>query len=175
MYLALTKLGVPFLDWIAEYDAFPLFGKVGGMPFPPDDATRRATTIRQTIRAMRTGRNLLLFAEAKLHRMPELLPFGDSLRFVVEKVPAKSIVPVGIRYEYGLHERPEVFLAFGEPLAPSPDIQRETRLAVAKLLDQISIMVRFEPEKFNVLLPGTRDVNERLDVRKFQLWRQDKK
>jgi 1-acyl-sn-glycerol-3-phosphate acyltransferase len=172
MYLALTKLGWPFLDWITEFESFPLFGKVGGMPFPRDDAAARAATIRQTVRRLKSGeRNLLLFAESELHRPPELLAFGDALTFVAKKGGAQSVVPVAIRYEMSLHERPECFVVFGKAMPPSETIQRDARLAVAKLLDHSATLIRHDRSTFQLLSAGTGDVNERLDVRKFQPWK----
>jgi 1-acyl-sn-glycerol-3-phosphate acyltransferase len=167
MYLAAQALNLRIVDWIAEYDAFPLFGRVGGMPFPPNDPGRRATTIRQTIRMMKSdGRNLMLFAEAELHRPPELLPFGKALELVVRQVPNATVIPVAIRYEMGLHERPEVFLTFGGAVEHGPNLAHRTRLEVRALLDRCSVLVRFEPEKFADFHPGTKDVNERMDMRR---------
>lgn len=170
MYLALSALGLrkPFHDWIQEYDAFPLFGRIGGMPFPADDAARRAATIRQTIRLMREeGRSLMLFAEGILHRPPELLPFGKSLELIANKVPEAAVIPVAIRYEHSVHERPECHLVFGEPLERGPDLPFRTRLAVKALLDRAAVRVAFEPESFKVLHAGTLDVNERMDMRRI--------
>ena len=140
MYLAATKLGVRVVDWIAEFDAFPLFAKVGGMRFPHDDPAARAATIRRTIRLMRDdGRSLLLFAEGVLHRPPGLMPFGKALETVAHAVPAANVIPVAIRYELAMHERPEAWVRFGEgvprgpawrswrasmPLPPRPDSRR---------------------------------------------------
>jgi 1-acyl-sn-glycerol-3-phosphate acyltransferase len=170
MYLALSALGLqnPFHDWIQEYDAFPLFGKIGGMPFPADDAGRRAATIRRTIRGMREeNRSLMLFAEAILHRPPELLPFGKSLELVAGKVPGVTVIPVGIRYEHNVHERPEASLLFGAPMTPGPDLSARTRLEVAALLDRLAAIRAVDPERLRVLHPGTLDVNERMDMRRI--------
>lgn len=170
MYLALSalKLENPFHDWIQEYAAFPLFGKIGGMPFPANDPATRATTIRQTIRLMRDERrNLMLFAEGVLHRPPELLPFGKSLELLAKKIPEATIVPVAIRYELNLHERPEASLLFGAPIAPGPDLSFRTRLEVSALLDRLAVIRAIEPERLKILHPGTPDVNERLDMRRL--------
>ncbi len=171
MYLALKALGLqnPFHDWIQEYDAFPLFGKIGGMPFPADDPARRAATIRQTVRWMRDERrNLMLFAEAVLHRPPGLLPFGKSLELLAAKVPAVTVYPVAIRYEHNVHERPEAFLLFGTPVPLGPDLSARTRLEVWGLLDRLAGLVAHDQERFQILHPGTRDVNERWDMRRLR-------
>lgn len=169
MYLAATALNIRVVDWIQEYDAFPLFGKVGGMRFPADDPAARAATIRRTIRLMREeGRSLLLFAEGHLHRPPGLMAFGKALDTVAGAVPNVSVVPVALRYELSMHERPEAWIRFGDPIALGDRLGARTRLAVAEGLDALAGEVRFTPERFQVLARGTLDVNERWGMRKLK-------
>lgn len=168
MYHAVEALNMLTVDWIQEFDAFPLFAKVGGMPFPAESAARRAATIRKTIRLMTTEkRNLLLFAEQHLHPPPEVLPFGKALQLMANQVPDSKVVPVAIRYELATHERPECFIAFGSPMEKGNDICQRTRLAVKALLDELAMKMRFEADSFEILAKGTLDVNERLDLRRF--------
>jgi len=168
MYHAVTALNLRTVDWIQEFDAFPLFAKVGGMPFPADDPTRRAMTIRKTIRLMREEkRNLLLFAEPSLHSPPEVMPFGNALRLVAAHIPGSSVVPVAIRYEMAIHERPECYILFGSPVPRGDAICERTRLAVKALLDELAMKMRFELDAFQTLAAGTLDVNERLDMRRI--------
>ena len=167
MYLAATRMGLRVVDWIAEFDAFPLFAKVGGMPFPADDPSRRAATIKRTIRLMREGRSLLLFAEGTLHRPPGLMPFGKALETVARGVPGVRVVPTAIRYELSMHERPEAWLRFGPEVETGEGLAERARLAVAGGLDALAGEVRFSPERFERLARGTLDVNERWDVRRF--------
>ncbi len=169
MYLAATQLGIRVVDWIAEFDAFPLFAKVGGLRFPKDDPNARAATIRRTIRLMQNeGRSLLLFGEGTLHRPPGLMTFGKALETVARAVPTARVVPVSIRYEQAMHERPEAWLRFGEEVALGDDLSARTRLAVGRGLDAIASELRFAPERYEILAKGTLDVNERWDVRKFR-------
>jgi 1-acyl-sn-glycerol-3-phosphate acyltransferase len=173
MYHAITKMNLVALDWIQEFDSFPLFAKVGGMPFPKDNPTRRAMTVRKTIRLMREEkRSLILFAEQELHRPPEILPFGKALQTVVKHVPEASVVPVAIRYELSLHERPECFLMFGKPLKAEAATGVATRLAVKSLLDELAVKVGFGRDQFEELAKGTLDVNERMDMRQIPGFRE---
>ena len=168
MYHAVTALKMQTLDWIQEFDAFPLFGQIGGMPFPADDAAKRAITIRKTIRLMnQEKRNLLLFAEQELHLPPEVRQFGKALELVASHVTGACVVPTAIRYEMSMHERPECFLMFGTPLTGKDMTGAGTRLAVKSLLDELAVKVRFSPEAFQILAQGTLDVNERMDMRKI--------
>jgi len=167
MYLAMSELGLKhrFHDWIQEYDAFPLFGKIGGMPFPANDSARRAATIKQTVRYLREGRSMMLFAESVLHRPPELRPFGKSLDLLAGKAPDAKVIPVAIRYELSMHERPECYLLFGDPVPAGPDLAQRTRLEVWRQLDRIAYVLKTDPEAFQVVFRGTLDVNERMDMR----------
>ena len=53
MYRVIKALNLPSVDWIQEFESFPLFAKIGGMPYPVNDPQARAKTIRKTIRLMR--------------------------------------------------------------------------------------------------------------------------
>lgn len=172
MYLALRKMALskPFYDWIQEYDAFPLFGQIGGLPFPLDDPLRRTQTVRRTLRFLAEGRNLMLFAEGVLHRPPNLLPFGKGLELLATKTPRVTVIPVAIRYDHSIHERPEAFLSFGSPVQHGADLAARCRLEVAALLDHQAAMIHLEPDQFQILHPGTPDVNERMDMRQIPKW-----
>lgn len=158
LFHLVSKLKTPSLDWIQEFASFPLFAHVGGMPFPANDATTRATTIRRTVRSMREEkRSLVLFAEGILHRGPDLLPFGSSLDFIRRHVPEALPVPVAIVYDYGKHERQEAFLNVGRPsLSPREDLE--------SLLNQTRSQL---DEVWPILARGTPDVNERWYARRL--------
>lgn len=161
MLHVVTRLGKRCLDWIQEFDAFPLFAKVGGMPFPADDATIRAATIRQTIRLMNTEqRSLMMFESGVLHAPPEVFPPGKALELVVRKTGA-AVIPTAIHYEMSLHERPEAFVAFGEPLTGADEICERTHAVLVELLAATRDEARGPEPKFELLAAGTKDVNER--------------
>ena len=163
MFLALSALGMPTLDWIQEFESFPLFSKIGGMPFPSGSPATRIQTIRKTARLMKEeGFNLLLFAESKLHYPPELLPFGKILHILQTRVPGTKFVPVAICYEMAMHERPEAFLRFGSPCA-----QEALHEELKMLLSQTHRMIRELPHSFQVLAKGTPDINERWQFPKW--------
>lgn len=169
MFHVVQSLGVPTLDWIQEFDAFPLFSKIGGMPYPLNDPKRRAFTVKRTIRKMREeGWSLLLFAEAQLHYPPDLLEFGRALETVSDKVPNAQVIPVGIRYEMALHERPEAFIGFGSPVPLGVGLCERTQSAVANVLGNLGCQITRGKEQFSVLAKGTSDVNERWDLRGFR-------
>ncbi|MBC8065035.1 MAG: 1-acyl-sn-glycerol-3-phosphate acyltransferase [Chlorobia bacterium] len=168
MFHVVTRLRVPTLDWIQEFDAFPLFAKIGGLPYPLGDPDRRTATVLKTIRLMENeGWSLLLFAEAELHYPPELLEFGKALATVARKVPRVQVIPVAIQYEMALHERPEAFIALGQPVALGDNLITRTRTAVAGLLNETSTRIKKNRNEFQILAKGIPDVNERWDLRRL--------
>jgi len=155
----------PALDWITEFDGFPLFGHAGGMPFPADDPARRAATIRQTIRRMNDeGRSLILFPEVHLHPPPEILPLGKAVETLMRKVSNAALMPVAIHYQMDLHERPEAYLAIGDRIQVGEDLLGRLQSGMEQALDSLRARVASDGE-FDVLVQGTMDVNERWDFR----------
>jgi len=158
MFYLVTKLGLPSVDWIEEYDAFPLFKTIGGIRFAAGDTAGRALAVRQTIRLMKhQGKSLVIFPEGVLHQPPDVLPFGKALETVATKVGGISLVPVAIRYEMSLHERPEAFLTVGQPHQWESLEDCRERL--------VALLANAEPSG-DVLVHGTRDINERMDMRR---------
>lgn len=168
MFHAVEALGVRCLDWIQEYDAFPLFGSVGGLPFPVDDPGRRAATIRKTVRALKSKTaSLVLFPEQPLHYPPDVHVFGAAMELLARQVPEVVFCPVAIRYEFALHERAEGFLRFGAPVPLSRDLLTVGRDRLVDLLNGLVEDIRTGRE-FPVLAHGTKSVNERWDMRRFK-------
>lgn len=168
MYHVVTRLGIATLDWIQEYDSFPLFGKIGGLPYPLQNPSVRAATVKRTIRMMREeGWSLLLFAEAELHYPPTLLEFGKALETVAAKVENVQVVPVAIKYEMAMHERPEAFLSIGEPVRNGDGLGQQTRLKVQDSLSDLEREIRSGGQRFEILAKGTPDVNEKWSLARF--------
>lgn len=166
MFHLVTHLGIRCLDWIEEFDAFPLFARVGGMPFPADRPEIRAATIKRTIRLMREeGRSLVLFPEGVLHHPPEILPFGRAIEVVAERTGA-LVVPVAIVYSMSMHERPEAFLKVGEPVPSGDDLAKRSRERIVEMAVCLNRDLRERPDTFQTLVRGTLDVNERWDWRR---------
>lgn len=172
MYHLVKALGLPSVDWIEEFGAFPAFAAIGGMPFPHDDASARAKTIRSTIRLMNTEKaSLVLFAEGRLHAGPGVLPLGKALATVAKHVPDSTIVPVAIRYRMGIHERPEAFLMVGTPVRAATEPRDPAREGLCATLEELDCRIAQldrsgNHEGFDILADGTKDVNERWDVRR---------
>jgi 1-acyl-sn-glycerol-3-phosphate acyltransferase len=165
MFHLVTRLGIPSLDWVAEFDAFPLFRKIGAMPFPPGDPHRRVATIRETIRRMRAEScSLVQFADGILRPEGDAWEVGEALDLVLKKVPNVTVVPVAIVYRMGVHERSVAAIWTGEPMTPGAHLRGRTHTAVEILAREAHLFLR-RPEQSHLLVRGTPDVNERWDFR----------
>lgn len=161
MFRAVTELGIPTLDWIAEFDSFPFFRKVGGLPYPPHDPARRAATLRESIRLMKSeGWSLILFADGNLKRPHEEWQVGRACEVIKKHVPEAVVIPVALRSELSLHQRPEAFIWFGDPLPPGENLKERAKTRLDEMLSN------YDSGLWKPLMTGTLDVNERMDMRK---------
>jgi 1-acyl-sn-glycerol-3-phosphate acyltransferase len=164
LFHLVLKLGLPTLDWIQEFDAFPLFRTIGGLPFPINDSARRYATIRESIRQLNDeGKSLIVFAEGVLHPGPDILPFGRGFEVVAKHVHGIDVRPVAIVYRMGIHERPEAALSVGASVPLGPGLVDRTRDALIQELKELRSA--FSRDDLELLVPGTPDVNERMDMR----------
>lgn len=167
MYHVTNALALPCLDWIEEFDTFPLFRYVGGLPYPKDDAGRRASSVKRTVRALQSGnRSLIIFPDQPLRYPPEIGPMARSLEFLFDKVPDVSLIPVAINYEFSLHERAEAFIRVGSPIPATTNLLTDCRDHLVDLLDETQRLVR-AGHSFQLLVRGTDSVNERWDMRRL--------
>jgi 1-acyl-sn-glycerol-3-phosphate acyltransferase len=174
MFQAVKALNKPTLDWIAEFDAFPLFRMVGGLPFPPADPARRAATVRETWKLMRDeGWSLMVFGDGELKRSSEPWTVGSAVEAAVRTVPGVQIVPVAISYDMSVHQRPEAYLWFDAPITPEEGWERGSLCAQAKERIEVLLMesrrIFGQEHKWQPLQNCRLDVNERWDVRKSPL------
>ena len=165
MFHLCLRLDLVCVDWIEEFDTFPLFRHVGGMPYRKGDVANRVATVRATIHEMANGRSLVLFPEGVMHRPPDVLPCGKALATIARRVSEVSLVPVAIVQEMSLHERPEAWLSVGVPHRYESLAHCEATLAAN--LQSLREDVRLG-SPFDVLARGTPSVNERLSLKRFQ-------
>lgn len=162
MYFAVKALGHRSCVLMEEMDAFPLFSVCGAVNFPPDNAAERSAALRRCVRYMKNDPplSMFIFPEQVLHRPPEIYSFARSLSFFTKQLPESKLVPCAIRYEFWEHERPEAYVAIGEPMEHVNDVEEDCRQEVSKLLDELDFSIGQKTD-FPVLVPGTPSVNER--------------
>ncbi len=165
MFHLISELGLVSVDWIEEFDSFPLFSKIGGMRFAKGDFTGRVGTIRKTIRLMQNEScSLVLFPEGTMHRPPSLLPFGGALDLIAKRVPNAVFVPIGIYYEQSMHQRPEAWISVD--LVHTFHSRQDCEERLASNLENLRESVK-SGHSFEILARGTKDVNERWDMRRL--------
>lgn len=119
IWLLLHALRRNGIIWMREFNRFPLFRKVGALPFPDDDPLRRATTLRTTIRQMRRDSKSILayFPEGRLHPPEDdLLAFSNQpLRRLHRLLPAPVWWPVALHVTWWGEPHPTALLTGGTP------------------------------------------------------------
>ncbi|MEL6444390.1 MAG: 1-acyl-sn-glycerol-3-phosphate acyltransferase [Bacteroidota bacterium] len=172
-WLLTQHLDRPPLVWMREHDQIPLFGPLGTLPFPEDDARRRAQTLRETARRMRAvpETTLFLFPEGE-QRPPDagIGPFETAdLARVARLVPDAAWWPVALRLTWWDADRP-IALLTGDTPHDAPDGDERPRLdallnrlrAVRPVGDGVTI--DGVPAASRVLLDGKRAPGERWNL-----------
>jgi hypothetical protein len=154
--------------WMKELAPFPPFAALGAMPFPDDDAVARATTIRRTVRALRSSPALLfMFPEGDIRPGPGLRPFARSLHWLHGMVPDAQLIPAAIRIVQDLHQYPEAYILSGETFvceAPGPRWLERARTAVGQLREELDERIGSGARGFRCIMGG------RLSVDEHPLW-----
>lgn len=118
--------------WMAEWDRFPFFGAVGAQPFPPDDPSRRAATLRRTARRFRdTPRTVLIYYPEGELRSPDdgIASFDrEALHRLASLYPKAQWFPLAIHVTWCGHARPTALLTGGP--AHEADGQEHERLTM---------------------------------------------
>ena len=173
-HLAARVLDRRFRVWMEAWERAPLFGPIGAMPFPADDARARFTTVRATAREMASDPStaLVFYPEARMSPSDAgLQPFdADLLPRIARVLPAETRwCPVGVRITWWGEERPTALLTAGDAHA-APDGREAERLG--RLLDQLrDVRPAREagaadrmPDGATLLLDGARGDAERWDL-----------
>jgi len=116
--------------WMAEWDRFPFFAAVGAQPFPPEDASRRAATIRRTARRFRAQPRTVLvyYPEGTLHAPDEGIQTFDASAVdrLARLYPEATWWPYAVHVTWWNEARPTALLAGGS--AHEADGQERSRL-----------------------------------------------
>ncbi len=155
-----THLNRPPTIWMAEWDRFPFFAAVGAQPFPPDDPTRRAGTIRRTARRFQADSRTVLvyYPEGTLHPPDDGIRDFDAraLTQLAELYPTATWWPYAVHVTWRNEATPTALLTAGSP--HEADGQEHARLR--RLWNRLQ-SPQDRPTK--TLLRGHRSPDERWD------------
>ncbi len=116
--------------WMAEWDRYPFFAAVGAQPFPPDDPSRRAATIRRTAWRFRARPRTVLvyYPEGTLHSPDEGIRAFDAsaLERLARLYPDATWWPYAVHVTWWNEATPTALLTGGTP--HEADGQEHTRL-----------------------------------------------
>ena len=151
--------------WSRELGLFRPFALLGAMPFPADDAIRRASTVRRSLRRLREEPYLLfVFPEGESHPAPKVDPFLPGLYWLAKRLPEVAFVPLAIHIEQATEQFPVACLMTGEPLRPGLE-RRGSWLAAARepiveMLEELRDPDRRAKLEFRTLLEGRPSTRE---------------
>jgi hypothetical protein len=149
----------PALLWMRDWDRVPFFRAVGALPFPADDAARRAATVRYTIRYLtaRPTTMLAYFPEGTLHPPEDgLAPISTTMLERLDRLmPEPLWWPLAIHVTWWGEPRPTVLLGAGNP---TTGITGEEPQKLAAVLQSVRTA---SPEDTHTLLEGTSSGSER--------------
>lgn len=159
--LATHALQRPFAIWMEELDRFPFFTVQGAMPFPPDNARRRANTMRRTRRLLGQDPRVALgyFPEGTLHSPDEpLRPFApEALARLHEALGRPCWWPVAIHVTWWRESRPTAFLTGGLPRMAPTGTEREE-------LEELRARLRRTEGERSTLFEGAPGPDERWNL-----------
>jgi len=130
-YLLTKWMRRPATIWMNEWEHYPFFAAVGAQPFPPENASRRAATLRRTARRFREEPHTVLvyFPEADLHAPAAgIHPFPeDAIQRLGRLYPEATWWPVAIDVTSWGDKYPTACLRPGTPHR-APDGTERDRL-----------------------------------------------
>lgn len=152
--------------WMPKLDAFRPFALLGAMPFPAQDAIKRASTVRRSLRRLREGPNLLfMFPEGESHPAPKVDPFLPGLYWLARRLPEVVFVPLAIHIEQATEQFPVAYLMIGEPLVANTDRRgpwlEAAREPVVAMLGELRDPERRAKLEFRTLMEGRPSLQER--------------
>jgi len=118
----------------ANLRRLPFFRRVGAFGVDLDDPADGARAIRHAARLLdRPGRALWIFPEGRERSPYGALALRPGAAQIARVARRATVVPVGLRYVFGASEHPDLWIAFGAPLATERDVARGV------LLQQVAI------------------------------------
>lgn len=114
-----AKMNRPPTLWMAEWDRFPFFAAVGAQPFPPNDAARRAATLRRTARRFRDRPQTVLvyYPAGTLHPPEDGIGTFDASQVdhLARLYPQATWWPYAVHVTWWNEAAPTALLTGGSP------------------------------------------------------------
>jgi hypothetical protein len=152
----------PFIVWMEELDRYPFFSAQGVLPFPPDDARRRAMTIRRSREALSAPPYPILtyFPGGRLSSPESGLPPDDPRTFerLGRIMPPATWLPIAIHVTWWGESLPTALLGAGE------SHEKPTGNEMQRLEAALKSIRAPDPTVSRMLLEGKDGPNERRNL-----------
>jgi 1-acyl-sn-glycerol-3-phosphate acyltransferase len=122
----------------------PFFGRVGAIPIHRGHPKKGLQDLKSSLRLLqRAGDYVVIFPQGHERPLVRPLSYHEGVAWLA-KSGGVPIVPVAVRYDFGLTERPFVHAAIGEPLQHSAELLaqlEEATLGLSGLVDEELIRI----------------------------------
>lgn len=98
---------------------YSFFKKIGAFSIDREDPKKAVTSLRYAVQSMKRERaSLFIYPEGKITAVGSNMEFEGGLAWLHSKIPDVDFVPIGIYMHTIRHDKPELHLHIGKPLAP---------------------------------------------------------
>ncbi|GEM_PF-516697 len=160
---------------------YRFFSRLGAFSIDKTTLRGMAVSLDYAVRLLHEGKRVWMFPQGDIfHLEHRPLEVKGGAAYLLQRAPQCAVVPVSAYYSLCQHQKAEVTLVAGQPLAePWRELgkERTTALIAERLrsqLEQHREMVVYRPERlagvFMPLLSGSGSVSERFD--NWRRWRQ---
>jgi 1-acyl-sn-glycerol-3-phosphate acyltransferase len=146
----------------AELRRFPYFRACGVFSIDASSVRAARESVLYASELARAGAAVWIFPDGVLRGPSAPLAFTSGFEHAAigASVP---VVPVAMRFVMLDKQRPEVFVAIGEPLAPARGLRESARRAVEALLRAIDEdLSSLQRSRYRAVLTGRKGVDERV-------------
>ncbi len=148
-----------------KYSFFKYIGVFSVDRESPTEAIRSVNYAAEILKD--SNRCLWIFPQGEMTPQDKRpLVFYSGISKIAERAGKVQIIPVAIRYEFLMEQRPEVFISIGSPVdftAGNKNFTKELEQLMTKLLDNLKNDVTNGTGKFEIVFTGKSSRNKSFD------------
>ncbi len=157
---------------IEQMQKYIFFKRVGAFSVNRSNAKEALESVEYAVDLLRNHRRVLwIFPQGKMqHNDFRPIVFFNGISKIAQKLNDVTLIPVALRYEFLMEQRPEIFISIGKAKSTglsgnARDLTAELNGELLKELDQLkNRVVNSEFGGFRTILQGRESVNKRVDT-----------